>query len=77
MTAVMFPPLPYGDVGRLVYITTPNRNFEQVPPDVFIPDNADFADFEAGEPFPLRNDTVRSEKLQAEWDRGIPRRGRS
>jgi predicted permease len=44
MTAVMFPPLPYGDVGRLAYITTPNRNFEQVPPDALIPDNADFAD---------------------------------
>jgi predicted permease len=44
MTAVMFPPLPYGDVGRLIYITTPNRNFEQVPPDAIIPDDADFAD---------------------------------
>src|SRR5580658_6701875 len=44
MTAVMFPPLPYGDVGRLVYITTPNRNLGEVPPDAIIPDNADFAD---------------------------------
>jgi predicted permease len=44
MTAVMFPPLPYGDAGRLAYITTPNRNFGQVPPDAIIPDDADFAD---------------------------------
>lgn len=44
MTAVMFPPLPYGDVGRLVYITTPNRNLGEVPPEAVIPDNADFAD---------------------------------
>lgn len=44
MTAVMFPPLPYGDVGRLVYITTPNRNLGEVPPEALIPDNADFAD---------------------------------
>jgi hypothetical protein len=44
MTAVMFPPLPYGDVGRLVYITTPNRNLNQVPPEAVIPDAADFAD---------------------------------
>jgi predicted permease len=44
MTAVMFPPLPYGDVGRLVYITTPNRNLGEVPQDAIIPDNADFAD---------------------------------
>jgi putative ABC transport system permease protein len=44
MTAVMFPPLPYGDVGRLVYITTPNRNLGDVPPEALIPDNADFAD---------------------------------
>jgi putative ABC transport system permease protein len=44
MTAVMFPPLPYGDVGQLVYITTPNRNMKQVPPEAFTPDNADFAD---------------------------------
>jgi len=44
MTAVMFPPLPYGDVGRLVYITTPNRNLGEVPPEALIPANADFAD---------------------------------
>jgi predicted permease len=44
MTAVMFPPLPYGDVGRLVYITTPNRNLREVPPEALVPDNADFAD---------------------------------
>jgi predicted permease len=44
MTAVMFPPLPYGDVGRLVYITTPNRNVGEIPPEAFVPDNADFAD---------------------------------
>ncbi|HMG84664.1 MAG TPA: ABC transporter permease [Terracidiphilus sp.] len=44
MNAVMFPPLPYGNVGRLVYITTPNRNVGEVPPDAFVPDNADFAD---------------------------------
>ena len=44
MTAVMFPPLPYGDVGRLVYITTPNRNLREVPPEAILPDNADFAD---------------------------------
>ena len=44
MTAVMFPPLPYGDVGRLVYVTTPNRNIGEVPPEAFVPDNADFAD---------------------------------
>jgi predicted permease len=44
MTAVMFPPLPYGNVGRLVYITTPNRNLGEVPPEALVPDNADFAD---------------------------------
>jgi predicted permease len=44
MTAVMFPPLPYGEVGRLVYITTPNRNLGEVPPEALVPDNADFAD---------------------------------
>jgi predicted permease len=44
VTAVMFPPLPYGDVGQLVYITTPNQNMKQVPPDAIVPDNADFAD---------------------------------
>jgi predicted permease len=44
MTAVMFPPLPYGDVGRLAYITTPNRNLGEVPPEALVPDNADFAD---------------------------------
>ena len=44
MTAVMFPPLPYGDAKQLVYITTPNQNMKQVPPDAIIPDNADFAD---------------------------------
>lgn len=44
MTAVMFPPLPYGDVGRLVYITTPNRSLGEIPPEAVIPDNADFAD---------------------------------
>jgi predicted permease len=44
ITAVMFPPLPYGDPGRLVYLTTPNRSLTQVPPDVVTPDNADFAD---------------------------------
>ena len=44
MTAVMFPPLPYGEVGRLVYITTPNRSLSEVPPEALLPDNADFAD---------------------------------
>ncbi|HUN86098.1 MAG TPA: ABC transporter permease [Terracidiphilus sp.] len=44
MTAVLFPPLPYGDVGRLVYLTTPNRDIPQVPPEAFVPSNADFAD---------------------------------
>lgn len=44
MTAVMFPPLPYGDPGRLVYITTPNRNMKQIPPEAIPPDTADFAD---------------------------------
>lgn len=45
MLAVMFPPLPYGDAGRLVYIATPNRNLtSEVPPEVVLPDNADFAD---------------------------------
>ncbi|HEY6849294.1 MAG TPA: ABC transporter permease [Terracidiphilus sp.] len=44
MTAVMFPPLPYGDAKQLVYITTPNQNMKQIPPDAIIPDNADFAD---------------------------------
>ena len=44
MTAVMFPRLPYGDVRRLVYVTTPNRNFEQIPLDAMVPDNADFSD---------------------------------
>ena len=44
MTAVMFPPLPYGDAKQLAYITTPNQNMKQIPPDAIIPDNADFAD---------------------------------
>lgn len=44
MTVVMFPPLPYGNAGRLVYIYTPNHNFGQIPPDAIPPDNADFAD---------------------------------
>jgi predicted permease len=44
MIAVMFPPLPYGNIGRLVYVTTPNRNISQVPPEALLPDNADFAD---------------------------------
>src|SRR6185437_325075 len=44
MTAVMFPPLPYGNVGRLVYIYTLNHNFSQIPPDAIPPGNADFAD---------------------------------
>ena len=44
MTAVMFPPLPYGDAKQLVYITTPNQNMKQIPPEAIIPDNADFAD---------------------------------
>jgi predicted permease len=42
--AVLFPPLPYGDPGRLVYVTTPNRHLTDVPPDAVIPDNADFLD---------------------------------
>ena len=44
MIAVMFPPLPYGNVGRIVYVTTPNRNLSQIPPQALLPDNADFAD---------------------------------
>jgi MacB-like periplasmic core domain len=44
MTAVLFPPLPYGDVSRLIYLTTPNRNISEIPPEAFVPDNADFAD---------------------------------
>ena len=44
MTAVMFPPVPYGDAKQLVYITTPNRNMKQIPPEAVVPDNADFAD---------------------------------
>ena len=44
MTAVMFPPLPYGSPWRLIYITTPNRNLNLVPPDAMIPSPADFAD---------------------------------
>lgn len=44
MTAVMFPPLPYGNPGRLVYIYAPNRNIGQIPKDALPPDNADFAD---------------------------------
>jgi predicted permease len=44
MTAVMFPPLPYGNPGRLAYITIPNRHFDKVPPDAVVPANADFAD---------------------------------
>jgi putative ABC transport system permease protein len=44
MNAVMFPPLPYGDVGRLVYVTTPNRNLGEIPPEVVLLANADFAD---------------------------------
>ena len=48
MTAVMFPPLPYGDAKQLVYITTPNQNMKQIPPEAIIPDNADFADMKRG-----------------------------
>jgi predicted permease len=44
ITAVLFPSLPYGDVSRLVYVTTPNRHLTDVPPDAFLPDNADFFD---------------------------------
>jgi predicted permease len=44
ITAVLFPPLPYGDPSRLVYLTTPNRQLADVPPDAVLPDNADFAD---------------------------------
>ena len=44
MTAVLFPPLPYGEVGHLLYVTTPNRHLPEVPPDALIPDNADFND---------------------------------
>jgi predicted permease len=44
MTAVMFPPLPYGDAKQLVYITTPNQNMKRIPPEAVVPDNADFAD---------------------------------
>lgn len=44
MTSVMFPPLPYGNAGHLVYIYTPNPGFGQVPLDAIPPDNADFAD---------------------------------
>jgi predicted permease len=44
MTAVMFPPLPYSDAKQLVYITTPNQNMKQIPPEAIVPDNADFAD---------------------------------
>ena len=45
MTAVLFPPLPYGDVSQLVYITTPNRHLPEVPPEALIPNNANFLDF--------------------------------
>lgn len=44
MVAVMFPPVPFGDAGRLVYVTTPNRDLARVPPEAFVPNNADFAD---------------------------------
>src|SRR5271168_3835315 len=44
MVAVMFPPVPFGHAGRLVYVTTPNRNLAQVPPEAFVPNHADFAD---------------------------------
>lgn len=44
ITAVLFPPLPYGDPGRLLYLTTPNRQLTDVPPDAVLPDNADFVD---------------------------------
>ncbi len=44
ITAVLFPPLPYGDPSRLVYLTTPNRQLTEVPPDAVLPDNADYAD---------------------------------
>jgi predicted permease len=44
MTAVMFPPLPYCDAKQLVYITTPNQNMKQFPPEAVTPDYADFAD---------------------------------
>jgi predicted permease len=48
MTAVMFPPLPYGDAKQLVYITTPNQNMKQIPPEAVTPDYADFADMRRG-----------------------------
>jgi predicted permease len=44
ITAVLFPPLPYGDPSRLLYLTTPNRQLTDVPPDAVLPDNADFVD---------------------------------
>jgi predicted permease len=44
ITAVLFPPLPYGAPSRLVYVTTPNRQLTEVPPDAVLPDNADFVD---------------------------------
>lgn len=43
MTAVLFPPVPYGHMTQLVYITTPNRYLKEVPLDAVTPDNADFA----------------------------------
>ena len=44
IAAVLFPPLPYGDPSRLLYLTTPNRQLSDVPPDAVLPDNADFVD---------------------------------
>ena len=44
VSAVLMPPLPYGNANRLVYLYTPNAHFSGVPADVFSPANADFAD---------------------------------
>lgn len=45
VNAVLLRSLPYADVGRLVYLFTPNSNLN-FPPDAFGPSYADFDDLE-------------------------------
>ena len=40
MNAVLFPPLSYSNIDRLVYITTPNHHLTGIPEDAILPDNS-------------------------------------